>query len=261
MPRERRALSRVGTLTAALLAAAGCTHVADVLTNTGAALRRHSDQSSDAPQSAASAPKAANGATKEDWDAINGPIKAAEAQCKANMTAPELDPIRHKVELFRDIGGQMLPFEIATNDDFPSADERPVIAKWAAIRDECLRSYDALPWVPPTANPTQVAVRTQLHAFGIQIAGEIGELIIALYQQKLTYSEFGRKRQEIGKAQSDFTLAIQQAGAASNNTQQQLQDLQGPQQQFTDVIEAFGKYVKTVKARKPKTVRVSGGGT
>jgi hypothetical protein len=259
MPRVHPALIRVAMLGAALLAIAGCSHVADALTNTGAALRRHSDQSNEASQGSA-APQSSGGATKAQFDAITAAYKAATDECKASLTTPELDPIRHKVQLYREPGDEPLPFEIATNDTFPTSEDRPVIAKWASLRDECIRRFEEVQGVPEGANQTQVAIVKTMRSLVEQAAGDITELIICLYQQKLTYVEFGRKIQEIGKAVGAFNLAIAQTGAGGGNTQHQLEDLQSAQQQFTDTLDAFGKYVHTVSARKPKTVHASGAG-
>lgn len=55
------------------------------------------------------------------------------------MQDPALDPIRNKVELYRESRDSVVPFEIAANDTFPTDAERPVIAKWANLRDQCLQ--------------------------------------------------------------------------------------------------------------------------
>lgn len=249
-------------LGAAVLAIAACSHVADVLTNTGTALRRHSDQSTGAQDSGGAsqaAPKNSGGASQAQLDAVAAAYKAVQEECKTSFATPELDPIRHKVELYRE-GGESLPFEIATNDNFPTSEDRPVIAKWAALRDECIRRMDAVTYVPPGANENQTAMLKTLHTFGQQVTGDVTELMICLYQQKLTYAEFGRKLYEFGKAKDAFTLALSQASAGGGNTQHQLEELQGAQQQFTDTIDVFAKYVRSVSARKPKTVRLSGAG-
>ena len=260
MRREHPALIRAGTLGAAVIALAACTHVADVLTNTGEALRRHSDESGGSTQSSAGATGAtrgarqnASGATQAQFDAIAAGYKKSLAECKASFDTPELDPIRHKVQLYREPGDDPVPFEIATNDNFPSSEDRPVIARWAALRDECIRRYDALPSVPEGANATQTAMMKTMVSITQQAAGDVTELIICLYNQKLTYAEFGRKTYELGKAVGAFILAFTQANAGSGTTG----DLAAAQQQLTDAMDAFAKYVHTVSARKPKAVRLS----
>lgn len=260
MPRDLPALTPVGMLGTALLAIAGCSHVADVLTNTGTALRRHSDQSNGTTTQSSGATQSSGGATKAQFDAIAASYKASKEECKASFGTPELDPIRHKVELWREPGDDPLPFEVATNDTFPTSDDRPVIAKWASLRDECIRRLDELPYIPPGANEAQTTMVKTLRSFSQQVAGDVTELMICLYQQKLTYAEFGRKLYEFGKAQGAFMLALTQAGASSTLSQQQVADLQAAQQQFTDTIDAFSKYVHTVSARKPRTVHLRGAG-
>lgn len=254
MPREHPAPIHMGLLSAGVLAIGACSHVADVLTSTGTALRRHSDESSKSAQPA-------EGVTKEQSDAIVAAQKAALDECKASFATPELDPIRQKVEFWRGTEDGPLPFEIAVNDSFPTAEERPVIAKWASLRDACLQHMQDLPYVPPGASALQTTVLKQMRSFGQQVSSDITELTISLYQQKLTYGEFGRKRYEIAKSQGTFALAFQQAAVGSENTQHVLEDLQSAQTQFTDTLEAFAKYVRTVSARKPKTVRVRGSGS
>jgi hypothetical protein len=244
-------LMRAATVGAALLLICACDTVGEAVKHPASVFHRHSDRSNEAPQ-------AESGATKEQVDAISASIKASKEECKASMATPELDPIRHKVELTREPGDQPLPFEILTNDTFPTADDRPVIARWATLRDECVRRMAELNYIPAGASDLQIAMLKQLRSFGQQVTGDETELIIGLYQQKLSYAEFGRKRYEVGKASGAFTLAIQQAAVASNDTQRQLQDLQAAQQQFTDTIDAFSKYVRTVQARKPRTVRTDG---
>jgi len=257
MPRVHPALIRVAMLGAALLAIAGCAHVADALTNTGAALRRHADQGNGASQ----APAAQNpgAATKAQFDAIADTYKATKEECKASYATPELDPIRRKVELWRDAGDDPLPFEIAANDSFPTSEDRPVIAKWASLRDECIRRLEAVAYIPPGANQTQITMVNTLRSLGQQVTGNVTELMICLYQQKLTYAEYGRKVYELGKAQGAFNLALTQAGSTPTLSQQQVADLQAAQQQFTDTLDAFGKYVHTVSARKPKSVHARAG--
>jgi hypothetical protein len=247
---EHPRLIRALTLGAALLALSACDTVSDAVKHPGSVFH-HSNQRSDAPQ-------AQGGATKEQSDAIAASFKASREECKASVATPELEPIRHKVELVREEGDQPLPFEIATNDNFPTSDDRPVIARWATLRDECIRRMEQLQYIPAGATELQITMLKQLRSFVQQVTGDETELIIGLYQQKLTYGEFGRKRYEVGKAAQAFTRAIQEAGTASNNTQQQLLDLQGAQQQFTDTIDAFSKYVQAVQARKPRTVHMDG---
>lgn len=260
MPHKHPALIRVGIVVAAVFAIADCTHVADVLTDAGTRLRRHGSQSSDTTQSSRGSTQApaAGGATKADTDAMNAAFKAAQEECKASFAAPELDPIRHKIELYRASDNQEpLPFEIASNDNFPTADERPVIVNWGTLRDACLRRTFSVP-LPPSASQVQTAMLKQVLAFAHQVADDETELIICLHQQKLTYGEFGRKRYEVVQAAAAFQLAIAQVSTANKDQQHTLEELLPAQQQFTETLDGFSKYVRAVKARKPRTVRMDG---
>jgi hypothetical protein len=67
----------------------------------------------------------------QEGDAFASTPKAVDAQCKANLANPELDPIRHKVELYRDTPDSPPPIEVASNDSYPTDSDRDVIAKWA----------------------------------------------------------------------------------------------------------------------------------
>jgi len=49
---------------------------------------------------------------------------ASVAECKVDYSSSDLDPIRHKVELYRDVVDAPAPFEIAANDQYPSEGER-----------------------------------------------------------------------------------------------------------------------------------------
>ena len=257
MPHIHQALIRVGVLGAAVFAMADCTHVADVLTDAGTRLRRHGSQSSDTTQSSGGATQAPTGMTKADIHAWGAAVKAAQDECKASFATPELDPIRHKIELYRSSDDQEpLPFEIATNDNFPTADERPVIVSWGTLRDACMRRIFGVP-LPPSANQTETAMIKQVLAFDHQVADDETELIICLHQQKLTYGEFGRKRYEVVQAAAAFALALSQASAGKDR-QHRLEELLPAQQQLTETLDGFSKYVRAVKARKPRTVRMDG---
>ena len=126
-------------------------------------------------------------------------VSAAE-QCKSEFATPELDPIRHKVELYRESTDAGIPFEIASNDAFPTDAELPVIARWATLRDECIHRIVQLSNPPAHANAMQNAFIRQRQSLYNQAGERISELIVALYQKKLTYGEFAHKRYEINRA-------------------------------------------------------------
>lgn len=130
----------------------------------------------------------------------NAATASAAAQCKNEFATPELDPIRHKVELYRESTDAGVPFEIASNDTFPTDAELPVIARWAMLRDECIRQIVQLSTTPAHANAMQSAFIRQRQSLYNQAGERISELIVALHQKKLTYGEFAHKRYEINRA-------------------------------------------------------------
>ncbi len=174
-----------------------------------------------------------------------------------NLQTPELDAIRHKVELFRESPESAPPFEIASNDTFPTEAERPVIARWATIRDECIKRSDAISNVPPSATPLQVAYLQQVYSFRREGSGRVGGLIVLLYQQKLTYGEFAQKRYEISREAAGAERQFYQAALIADQ-QRQMQAQQLAQQQFQSNLMMWSTYTQTVNARQPQTVHLDG---
>ena len=182
---------------------------------------------------------------------------SARAQCKDDMLTSELDPIRHKVELYRESPESAPSFEVASNDTFPTESERPVIARWATIRDECIKRSDAASKIPPSATPLQVAFLQKTRSFFQEANGRIGELIVALYQQKLTYGEFAQKRYQLSREAVTAELQFRQATLIADQ-QRQLQAQQLAQQQFQNNLIAWSTYMQAVNARQPQTVHLDG---
>jgi len=182
-------------------------------------------------------------------------LSAAQEQCKRDLDIPELDPIRQKVEFFRKTSDAAPPFAIAANDTFPTDAERPVIAKWAGIRDACVSRTTAMVAPPVSANAIQSTVFQQEAAFSKIVTAKVGELIVALYQQKLTYGEFAQKRYEIGRDSTAALLAFRQSTLERDQARQlQVQEL--AQQEFSARMTAWAKYMESVNARQPQTVNV-----
>lgn len=126
-------------------------------------------------------------------------IVSAAEQCKSDFSTPDLDPIRHKVELYRESTDAGVPFEIASNDAFPTDTELPVIAKWATLRDECIRRTSQAAKPSADASAMQSAFIRQREFLYNQAAERISGLIVALHQKRLTYAEFAHKRYQINR--------------------------------------------------------------
>ncbi len=173
------------------------------------------------------------------------------------MLDPELNPIRNKVELIRKSSEAGPPFEIASNDTFPTASERPVIEKWATMREECIKRGETALNAPPSGTPLQVAYSQEENDFRQQMEARVGELIVALYQLKLTYGEFAQKRyeisHEIAAAENQFRQSVLVA-----DQQRQMQAQQLAQQQAQNNLAAWSTYMQAVNARQPQTVHLDG---
>jgi hypothetical protein len=178
-------------------------------------------------------------------------------QCKDQLRTSDLDPIRYKVELIRDSWENSVPFAIATNDTFPTQEERAAISKWATLREECVARQNAAFSLPPTATPLQATQLQQDRSFFQSAAAGVGDLIVALYQQKLTYGEFARKRYEITRDAAEAERQYRESKQSADQ-QQQLQIQQFAQQQYANRLAAWATYMQGVNARQPLTVHVDG---
>ena len=183
------------------------------------------------------------------------PLQAASTECKNELQTADLDAIRGKVELYRDSAESAVPFAIATIDEFPTEAERVAIARWATLREACVRRTDAALSPPSSATPLQVTQFQQDRSFGQAMTARVGELIVALYQQKLTYGEFAKKRYEITRDAADAERQYRQSAQLADQ-QQRVQAQQVAQQQFQNSLLAWSIYMESVKARQPMTVHI-----
>lgn len=187
---------------------------------------------------------------KNDVDKIVVQVKASQRQCKDEMQTSELDPIRQKAELYRVMADKdPPPFALASNESFPTDAERPVIAKWASMRDVCIKRANAIRATPASANASERITFQEQMAIGRECSARVGELIVLLYRQRLTYGEFAQKQYEFGRAAMAAELAFTQAVMARDDDRQAL-----AQQQFATVEQTWTDYIQTVNARQPQTM-------
>jgi len=173
-------------------------------------------------------------------------------ECKTELLNTDLDSIRDKVEIFKNLNSAP-PFSIATNDSFPSDTDKVAIAKWAKIREGCINKEDVL-----LANNKQYLSALQNiffdkeREFNKKISSQLSALIVALYQSKLTYSEFAQKRYEmsssIASADRDFRAATLMQ---DRDAQIKAQELAIQQQQNN--INTWATYVQSVNNRQSQT--------
>lgn len=194
-------------------------------------------------------------AAKAQRDALTAKFDDALKQCEAGMTTPELDPLRAKIQFSRKFDDSP-PFQYASLDAFPSAADRPLIAKWATIRDGCIQRENAIDIIPADATPLDVTPIKQERAFGQEAEAKVGELILALYQQKLTFGEFAQRRYVIGKAAVDASRQYREARLLQDQ-ERQLQAQHVANQQFANTVSAWATYMQAVNARQPQTVTLT----
>jgi hypothetical protein len=176
---------------------------------------------------------------------------AVTADCRTEMDNDRaLDPIRNKVELIKGVEDGPAPFSILSNTSYPSATERQAVAEWGRIRDDCMRRAMAIPYVPPSANAIQTNYLQQIRQINLQAIEQVGSLIVALSQGKMTYGEFAQKRTDITNSALDTLHQFQQASLeADAQRQQQAEAL--AQQRLQNSLAAWNIYMQSVEARQP----------
>ena len=190
-------------------------------------------------------------------DQVEHSPQAIGLECKDQLRISELDPIRFKVELSRNAWDDAVPFAIATNDTFPSQEEKAAISKWATLREQCVARQNAAFSLSPSATPLQVTQIQQDRSYFQSAAAEVGDLMVALFQQKLTYGEFARKRYEITRDAAEVERQYRESRQLADQQQQnQMQQL--AQQQYAIRLAAWATYMQAVNARQPQTVHLDG---
>jgi hypothetical protein len=177
-------------------------------------------------------------------EANHATSQALDRDCQAQLAAHDLDPIRGKVELVRSENTGPPPFAILSNESIPTPDEKVAIAKWATIRDGCFErrnQWSSSASLPSNENPL---VRDKYLSFDRQLAQQISVLIVALYEGKMTYSEFARERADIGikvvTERQEWMQAVAIAEQQRHSQQQQLaiQQEQLAEQQYQTWLQA-----------------------
>jgi hypothetical protein len=129
---------------------------------------------------------------------IKANIQAISQNCAQQMQADrELDPIRTKVQLIRTFTEGAPPPEILSNNFKPNSEEKLAIARWATLSNECAQQamhYLLSLSLPPKSIPA----RDKLVLLLRDANEQRGLLIAALYEGRLTYSEFAAQRMKVG---------------------------------------------------------------
>jgi hypothetical protein len=157
------------------------------------------------------------------------------------MAVPDLNPLRDKIQFGRKLDSQA-PFQYASLDSFQP---RPLIARWATLRDACIGRERAINPIPPNATPLDEAFIRQEIAFGSEAEAKVSERVVSLYQQKLTYGDFAQCRYAIGKAAVDAGGQYREARVLQDQ-ERQLQARQIAGQQFANSVNAWANYMQAV---------------
>jgi hypothetical protein len=198
--------------------------------------------------------KEAADVAKAQSDAIAAQFESVHKQCEVDMAVHDLDALRDKIQFTRQFDSPP-PFQYASLDSFPTAAERPLIAKWATLRDTCMEHERAINLVASNASQLDESSIRQEMSFGLEAEATVSELVVDLYQQKLTYGEFAQRRYVIGKAAVDASRQYREARMMLDQ-ERQLQQQQLANQQFASSMNAWANYMQAVNARQPQTVRL-----
>lgn len=180
-------------------------------------------------------------------------IVSANAECQRELSATDLNSLGSKVELTRISGDEAPPFEMLSNNSFPSDSDLPVIAKWATIRDRCVQRTEHAMTVPAHLSPRGAqSFREQISILTDSMAS-VGSLVVALHNQKLTYGEFAQRRYEISHG---ALVAVREIDRADVERDAQI-EIQA-REQFAASMVGWNAFIQSVNSRRPLTVVISG---
>jgi predicted aspartyl protease len=148
---------------------------------------------------------------------IKANVQALSQACAQQMQADsELDPIRTKVQLIRTLTEGAPPPEILSNNSKPTSEERLAIARWAALADECAQQQMRY-LLTLSLPPNSISGRDKLVLLLREANEQRGVLIAALYDGRLTYSEFAAERMKVG---DQFVAALSGTASPRQATEQ-----------------------------------------
>lgn len=174
--------------------------------------------------------------------------------CEKLMRAPGLDPIRGKVDLLRE-PEQEPSFDVAISDSYPTAAERHAIRLWGELRQKCISfEQKAIP-APTNLPPLELANAQQDRSYFTDMQEQVSDLVVLLYQGKLTYGQFAKKRYEVGRQAMQAERAFR-AATLSKDRDASIHAQQLAAEQERNRIAAWQTYVQQVQAFKPATQQI-----
>lgn len=107
--------------------------------------------------------------------------------------------------------------------------------------------------MPKDATPLQRTLAQTNRSFDQQVEAQVGHLIVALYQKKLTYGEFAQKRYEIDRDGDAAKLQFQKATLLEDQ-ERQAKAKQLAQEQFNKNLAVWAAYNQSIARRQPQSV-------
>lgn len=170
---------------------------------------------------------------------INNALAVLKRQCEAELAVPEIDPIRSKIELWRD-QNSVTPLPMLVDETYATDAERAALLTWTKVRESCqvrFRGYlDTSPLPPSMAQDLKDEFHAGILGFQAQAAQGVNFLVAGLYEGQFTYAQFNKKRAEFDagmlQAINRFTVALdakdrQQVAAQALAAQQQADAIVG----------------------------------
>jgi hypothetical protein len=188
----------------------------------------------------------------DEFAQLRAQREAVNEECHQNLDAADLGALQGKVEIWRRPPDGPVPFKILANDKFPTSDDQQVIERWASVRDRCDQRMIATMTFPPHANRVTHDFLDAEYGVIKEADSRVGNLIVALYQQKLTYAEFASKRLESAQEQAQTLRSMEEGQRARDDAA-----IAAAKDRFNQGLVAWGIYLQALQARQPQTVYVT----
>jgi hypothetical protein len=113
-------------------------------------------------------------------------------KCEASINTADFDSIRNKVQLIV----KLTPPTAAmlSDETYATSEEKLAIAKWIKLRENCFGQENII-----KSKEIKVGLMYELDSLKEKQGAFVNQLILALYEEQITYSEFTRKRNEVNE--------------------------------------------------------------
>jgi capsule polysaccharide export protein KpsE/RkpR len=176
--------------------------------------------------------------------------------CNKDYEDSALDPIREKVEFLRQNPEGAIPFQIASNEQYPTSEEKTAISLWAKFREKCIEKNRKIKDIQlHKSTPIQQVFEEKMRGYENQLESRVSELIVALYQSKLTYREFAINRAEIVRNISAMQRDFRSSSLIADRDAQ-LKAQQLTLQQMQNNLLTWSAYLQSINSRQPYKVNL-----